>query len=67
MRLRPIQQFLKDESGATAIEYALLGTLIGVALLGTFTMLGDNVGNMFGSGTNSAGNVIATQTAKIPR
>lgn len=67
MRLRPIQQFLKDESGATAIEYALLGTLIGVALLGTFTMLGDNVRIMFSGGTNAAGDVIATQAAKIPR
>jgi len=35
-----IKKFLRDESGATAIEYALLATLIGVAIIGGATALG---------------------------
>jgi pilus assembly protein Flp/PilA len=34
------KKFLSDESGATAIEYALLATLIGVAIIGGATALG---------------------------
>ena len=67
MRLWPIQKFLSDESGATAIEYALLGTLIAVAIAGSFSVLGDSVANMFGSGTNGAAAILSEQTAKIPR
>lgn len=66
MRLWPIQKFLSDESGATAIEYALLGTLIAVAIAGSFSVLGDSVANMFGSGTNGAATILSEQTAKIP-
>lgn len=32
-------KFLKDESGATIIEYTLLAALIGVALIGTMEAL----------------------------
>lgn len=32
-------KFLKEESGATAIEYVLLASLIGVALIPTFNAL----------------------------
>ena len=31
-----IKSFLCDESGATAIEYALIGTLVVVTLIGAF-------------------------------
>ena len=46
-----ISSFLKDESGATAIEYALIGTLIGIALLSTFAVLGDSLKGLFNNGT----------------
>ena len=36
------KKFLTDESGTTAIEYALLGTLIGVVLVGAITAVGSN-------------------------
>ncbi|MEM1422095.1 MAG: Flp family type IVb pilin [Pseudomonadota bacterium] len=32
-------KFLKDESGATAIEYTLLAALIGVAIIGSLETL----------------------------
>ncbi|MNT29411.1 Flp/Fap pilin component [compost metagenome] len=49
-----VRRFAADESGATAIEYALLGTLIAVALVASFTLVGDGVANMFGSGSTGA-------------
>ncbi|MBY9066538.1 Flp family type IVb pilin [Hyphomonas sp. WL0036] len=35
-------RFLKDESGATAIEYGLIAALIAVAIIGGVTALGNN-------------------------
>ncbi|UIJ79990.1 Flp family type IVb pilin [Rhizobium beringeri] len=40
-------RFLKDESGATAIEYGLIAALISVALITGATALGNNIGNTF--------------------
>ena len=37
---RKIIQFLADESGATAIEYATIAALVSVGLVGTFDILG---------------------------
>ncbi len=36
-------KFLKDESGATAIEYTLLAALIAVALIGALQLLEDQM------------------------
>lgn len=44
-----LQRFAVDDSGATGMEYALLGTLIGCALLATFTVFGEAVGELFNS------------------
>ena len=33
-------RFVKDESGATAIEYGLLAALIAVVIIGTLKLLG---------------------------
>lgn len=38
---------LRDEAGATAIEYALLGSLIAVVILASVTSVGREVGGMF--------------------
>lgn len=40
-------RFLKDESGATAIEYGLIAALISVALIAGATTLGTNLGTIF--------------------
>ena len=42
-----VQDFLKDESGATAIEYGLIAALIAVAIIGGASSLGNNVGDTF--------------------
>ncbi len=39
--------FLKDESGATAIEYGLIAALIAVALITVITALGERIGGTF--------------------
>ncbi|MBP2236084.1 pilus assembly protein Flp/PilA [Sinorhizobium kostiense] len=40
-------RLLKDESGATAIEYGLIAALISVALITGATALGDSLDSMF--------------------
>jgi pilus assembly protein Flp/PilA len=40
-------RFLKDESGATAIEYGLIAALIAVAIIGGVTALGSNASLAF--------------------
>ncbi|KAA3514783.1 Flp family type IVb pilin [Agrobacterium vitis] len=40
-------RFMKDESGATAIEYGLIAALISVALVAGATTLGNSIGNTF--------------------
>lgn len=47
-------RFLKDESGATAIEYGLIASLIAVAVITGAKALGTNINAMF---TNVANEV----------
>ena len=42
------KKFLKDESGATAIEYGLIAALVAVAIVGALTTLGTGLTTMFG-------------------
>jgi pilus assembly protein Flp/PilA len=45
-------RFLKDESGATAIEYGLIAALISVALIAGATTLGTSIGDTFNNLTD---------------
>lgn len=38
-----IKDFMKDESGATAIEYGLIAALVALALVGVLEMLRDSL------------------------
>jgi pilus assembly protein Flp/PilA len=38
---------IKNESGVTAIEYALIAALIAVAAIGAFTVVGTNLSTTF--------------------
>ncbi len=40
-------RFLNDESGATAIEYGLIASLIAVVIIGALTTIGDNLSVKF--------------------
>jgi pilus assembly protein Flp/PilA len=46
-------KFLKDESGATAIEYGLIAALIALAIVGGATMLGNALDTQFRGISNS--------------
>ncbi len=53
-----LSQFVKDESGATAIEYAMLLSLIAMVILGTITSLGISVNGFYttaGAAVGAAG------------
>jgi pilus assembly protein Flp/PilA len=43
------KKFMKDESGATAIEYGLIAALVAVAIVGALTTLGGSLTTMFGT------------------
>lgn len=42
-----VSRFVKDESGATAIEYGLIAALIAVAIIGGARALGTQIGDTF--------------------
>ena len=41
------KRFLKDESGATAIEYGLIASLIAIAIIAVLGTLGTNLSTQF--------------------
>ena len=42
-----IQNFLRDDSGATAIEYGLIAALIAVVIIGAVTVVGTKLSTTF--------------------
>jgi pilus assembly protein Flp/PilA len=44
-----LRRFLRDERGATAIEYALIASGISIAIAGTVAVLGGNLQNLYSS------------------
>jgi pilus assembly protein Flp/PilA len=42
-----VRNFLSDESGVTAIEYALIASLIAVFIIVAVQLVGTNVSNVF--------------------
>ena len=45
--MQTIERFMKDESGATAIEYALIAAGIGVAIITAVNALGTAISDKF--------------------
>jgi pilus assembly protein Flp/PilA len=45
--LKTLKTFVKDESGATAIEYGLIAALVAVGLIAALTALGTSLQNIF--------------------
>jgi pilus assembly protein Flp/PilA len=45
--MQSIKKFVANESGATAIEYALIASLIAVAIILSITALGTKLQNTF--------------------
>ena len=51
--VKPFKNFIADESGATAIEYALIASLIAVAIIAAVSTVGGNVSTVFTEVGNS--------------
>jgi pilus assembly protein Flp/PilA len=45
--IKSVKKFVANESGATAIEYALIASLIAVAIILSITALGSKLQNTF--------------------
>ena len=52
--LTKFRAFLRDESGATAIEYGLIAALIAVAIIAAVGFVGEELENTF----NAVGNAL---------
>ncbi len=50
------QSFFDDESGASAIEYALIAALVSVAAVAALTSAGNSLNSIFGFLSNSISN-----------
>ena len=48
-----VRKMLKNEKGATAIEYGLIAALIAVAAIGAMTSLGGKLSNTFNKVSNN--------------
>jgi pilus assembly protein Flp/PilA len=49
----PVRRLMRDDSGATAIEYGLIAALIAVAAIAALSLVGTNLSGIF--------NTVATQ------
>lgn len=45
--IQSARQFARDEEGVTAIEYGLIAALIAVVIIGTVTLVGNGLNNVF--------------------
>ena len=50
-----VNRFVKDESGATAIEYGLIAALIAVAIIAVLGTIGTNLNTQFTAGSSGLG------------
>lgn len=63
--MKLVARFLKNESGATAIEYGLIAALISVVIIAVITSVGSTLTGVFGAvdsglavGLTNAGNAV---------
>lgn len=55
-----MKRFVKDESGATAIEYGLIAALVSVVIIGALGFVGNNLTNVFNTVASKLGNANTT-------
>ena len=64
-----IRKFVKNEKGATAIEYGLIAALVSVAAIVALGNIGDSLNNIFGvvsTELNNAANSANTSASPAP-
>jgi|TARA_B100000315_G_scaffold21792_1_gene19033 pilus assembly protein Flp/PilA len=59
MKTRNIIQLIKDDSGATAIEYGLIAALVSVAGITALTAMGGGLQTMFNAVATELTNAVA--------
>ncbi len=52
-------QFVKNEDGATAIEYGLIAALVSVAAIGALTAMGQSLNTMFSTVSSALDTVVS--------
>lgn len=57
--------FLRDESGATAIEYGLMTAMIAVGAIFAFGVLGGGLQTLFGSSQSGVGGAMSDAVDKL--
>lgn len=60
--IQHIKNFLREEEGASAVEYGLIAGLIAVALITVLVTLRGGLGNLFQSAADSANSAAATNS-----
>ncbi|MBK1868160.1 Flp family type IVb pilin [Aestuariivirga sp. YIM B02566] len=55
--MKLLVRFLKEDSGATAIEYGLIAVAIFFAILASVQLLGDQLSNLYSLVTTGVGTV----------
>ena len=58
--------FLKDESGATAIEFGLIAALVSVAAISALSQMGTSLVNIFGNVSTELQTAVTTGGATAP-
>lgn len=58
--------FVRDESGATAIEYGLIAALVSVAAIGALRSLGTSLANLFAVVDNALVVAVAPESPPPP-
>lgn len=64
--LATFNRLMKDDEGATAIEYGLIAGLVSVAAITALTAMGESLGNMFGFVSTELENAVANATPAAP-
>jgi pilus assembly protein Flp/PilA len=54
-----ISRFVKEDSGATAIEYALIAALVSVAAVGALTVMGQTLNTIFGAASSALNTAVS--------
>ena len=65
MLRRVVIRFLKDEGGATAIEYGMIAALVAVGVIAAMAAFGGNLVGLFGVVDDKAGGAIAAATGTL--
>ncbi len=52
-----IGRLVRDERGATAIEYALIAVLVSIAIIGAASAMGTSIGRLFTYAADQVSNV----------